>query len=223
MFAKPKVLLFDVNETLLDLAPLKKRINNLIGNPNAASLWFATTLQYTLVMTVGGQYRPMPDIGAAVLQMIGQKFDIPVGSEEAREAVAMMRTLPPYPEVQAGLARLKQAGFRLAPLTNSSAEGLKTQMRHAGLDDCFERQLSVEAIRKYKPHMDAYRWAAETMQVKVQDCMLVAAHGWDIAGAKWAGLSAAFVARPGQQLFPLSDQPDLIVDGLTSLADKLAT
>ena len=51
--------------------------------------------------------------------------------------------------------------------------------------------------------------------------MLVAAHGWDIAGAKQAGWQAAFIARPGKVLYPLAIAPDTVVGGLDELVTQL--
>lgn len=59
------------------------------------------------------------------------------------------------------------------------------------------------------------------MQVAPNDSMLVAAHGWDVAGASWAGMQTAFIARPGQQIFPLALPPDIETLDLVGLADAL--
>lgn len=214
----PLVLLFDVNETLLDMAPLKQKVGDILLDPHAGSLWFTTMLQYSLVMTVSEQYAPFGDIGAATLQMLARKYDMVLEPDDAKAALSLMRTLPPYPDVGPALERLKQKGFRLATLTNSPQAGVKAQMEQAGLAGLFERQLSVESVGKFKPHRSVYAWAAQEMGVAPRECMLVAAHGWDIAGAQWAGMQTAFIAREGQQKFPLASDPDVDVSDLTALA-----
>lgn len=217
----PSVLLFDVNETLLDIAPLKQSVSDILLDPHAADLWFTTMLHYSLVMTVSGQYAPFPEIGAAALQMMARNSDLVLDLEDAKAALAVMRSLPPHPDVKPGLFRLKLKGMRMATLTNSSQEGVEAQLKSAGLVEFFERQLSVQGVAKFKPHPDVYAWAAREMGVQPQECMLVAAHGWDIAGAHWAGLRTAFIARQGQQKFPLAPAPDLDASDLTALADQL--
>lgn len=218
---KPQVLLFDVNETLLDLAPLKKRIGDILSDPAKAELWFAMTLQHSITMTVSGQYAAFPDIGSAVLRMLARNIDLDMNEAEARDVVSRITRLAPHPDVAPALRRLKTSGLRLACLTNSSRAGVAAQMKHSGLDAFFERQLSVESVGKYKPHADVYRWAAHEMAHAPGDCMLVAAHGWDVAGAKWAGMQTAFIARKGQQKFPLAPEPDIDVEDLDDLADAL--
>ena len=95
------------------------------------------------------------------------------------------------------------------------------QVKNAGLAGHFEALLSVEDVGKYKPHAEVYRWAAGRVGADVSGCLLVAAHGWDVAGAKWAGMQAAFVARPGQQTFPLGPTPDIHIPSLAELAGVL--
>jgi 2-haloacid dehalogenase len=215
---RPAVLLFDVNETLLDLSPVEDSVNAFLGEENAAKLWFATLLQYSLVMTVSDRYASFTDIGVAVLQMMARARGMAVHDDEVRRTLNRMQTLSPHPDVRPALEKLRGAGFRLAALTNSSQAGVERQLEHAGLADCFERKLSVESLKKYKPHHGVYDWAAGEMQTRPSDCMLVAAHAWDVAGAGWAGLQAALIQRKGQQCFPLALQPDIEVADLLAFA-----
>ena len=59
------------------------------------------------------------------------------------------------------------------------------------------------------------------MGVKPNDCIMIAAHGWDIAGAIWAGWRGAFIARPGKQLYPLAPLPEINEPNLLLIAKKL--
>ena len=219
--SSPKVLLFDVNETLLDLKPLKNEIDQILSQEGISTLWFATMLHYSLMMTAGGQHAPLPEIGAAVLQMLAKNQHIVLSGEDAKKVLKPMLTLPPHADVRPALERLKEAGFHLAALTNSTQSGMKSQLEHAGIADCFDEQLSVEGISRYKPHREVYLWAAQQVKVKPEECMLIAAHGWDVAGATWAGMMTAFVSRPGQQVFPLAPRPELLVADLSELATRL--
>lgn len=221
--ARPKVLFFDVNETLLDLTQMKKQIADVLnGREDLLSLWFTTMLQYSLVVTAGRQYEQFGNIGAATLQMVAANNNITITEEKARETVInALRGLPAHPEVKAALTALKNDGYKLVSFTNSSNEGVKKQFESADLTEFFEERLSVEVIAKFKPSADVYDWAARRMKVKPEDCMLIAAHGWDVAGAMWAGWRAAFVARPGQQIFPLAPKTEINEKNLTKVAEKL--
>ena len=220
--ARPKVILFDVNETLLDLQPVKASVGTALGGrPELAPLWFTTLLQYSLVATVADQYLDFGEVGAACLRMVAKNHGIDLSEDAAKNAVAPMRSLPPHPDVIPALTELRAAGFRLVTLTNSSKAAVADQIKNAGLSDFFEALLSVEDVGKYKPHADVYRWAAGRVGADVSECLLVAAHGWDVAGAAWAGMRTAFVARPGQPKFPLGPAIDISIPSLAELRIEL--
>ena len=219
---RPEVVFFDVNETLLDLTPLKQSVGEALGGrPELAPIWFTTLLHYSLVATVADRYRNFDEIGAACLRMVAEAHGVELSPDAAERHLAPMRSLPPHPDVIPALERLRGDGYRLAILTNSSKAAVADQMRNAGLAGFFESSLSVEEVGLYKPHAHVYRWAARRVGVDVSGCLLVAAHGWDVAGASWAGMRSAFVARPGQQLFPIGPATDIAVASLKELPGAL--
>jgi len=125
---RPEVIFFDVNETLLDLAPLKASIGQALGGrPELAPLWFTTLLQYSLVATVADRYRNFDEIGAACLRMLAEAHGVGLSQEAARRQLVPMRSLPPHPDVIPALERLRGDGFRLAALTNSSKAAVADQ------------------------------------------------------------------------------------------------
>ncbi len=222
---RPKVLFFDVNETLLDLTEVKNEVGKALGGrEDLLSLWFTTMLQYSLVTSASGQYKPFGHIGAAALQMVAANLNMTLTEEEARTIVSeAMGNLPAHPEVKEALAKLNNAGYKLVAFTNSSKEGLTKQFKSAGLTEYFDEMLSVEPTGKFKPFADTYIWGAKKMGVELDECMLIAAHGWDVAGALWAGWRAAFISRPGQQEYPLAPKTEIIVSDLKKAADILVT
>lgn len=222
---RPKVLFFDVNETLLDLTQMKKQVGEALnGREDLLALWFTTMLQYSLVTTASGQYEHFGHIGAAALQMVAANNNISISEKEARNVIVnSLRGLPAHPDVKLALTQLKADGYKLVSFTNSSNEGVKKQFESAGLTEFFDERLSVEDIGKFKPSTDTYAWAARKLNIKPEDCMLIAAHGWDVAGAVWAGWRAAFISRPGQQLFPLAPKTEIIESDLQKVADILVT
>lgn len=222
---KPEVIFFDVNETLLDLTAMKTNVLEVLGNnPDLLKLWFTTMLQYSLVTTVTQSYNDFGAIGAAALVMVAANKGISLTQKEAEEIIIPpLRSLPPHPDVIAALQKLKQHNYTLVTLTNSSQKGVTTQLENAGLTQYFDERLSIDSIGKFKPHYDTYAWASRKMKVQPENSMLVAAHGWDIAGALAAGWQAAFVARSGAQLYPLAPKPQLNESSLTGIAKQLIT
>lgn len=218
----PKVLFFDVNESLLDLGKLKQSIGKALGGrEDLLPLWFTTMLQYSLVTTAGRQYVEFGTIGAATLRMVAANNNIELNENDAKEALSPLRSLPAHPEVKEALGNLRNAGYKMVSLTNSSNQGVKTQFENAGLTDFFDERLSIEDVKKYKPDSDVYDWAARKLGARPNECMMIAAHGWDIAGAIWSGWRSAFIARTGQQLYPLAPLPEINEPDLLKISEKL--
>lgn len=217
----PKVIVFDVNETLLDLTALDPHFERAFGASSVRQHWFAQVLQSALVTTVVGDYVDFGAIGAAALEVTAARRGVSLPAGERSVILDGMLALPPHPEVYESLARLRAAGLRLATLTNSTAEAAGAQLTNAGLIDFFDSVLSVDAVRQFKPAAATYRMAAQELGVAASELLLVAAHDWDVAGALRAGWSAAFVARPGKTLGPLSQQPDIVGRDLREVVDRI--
>jgi 2-haloacid dehalogenase len=219
---RPTMLFFDVNETLLDLKAMRTNVAQVLGGrSDLLPLWFTTMLQYSLVATVGDHYNDFGEIGAAALMMLARNNQLSLSQEAARSAMLPMRSLPPHADAASALADLKQEGFRMVTLTNSSQAAVDAQISNSGLEELFEARLSIEEVRLFKPHREVYNWAASKMGLAPDECMLVAAHGWDVAGALWAGWRAAFVSRPGAQRYPLAPEPELTEPDLRGTAKAL--
>lgn len=218
-----RVQVFDVNETLLDLAAMDPHFQRVFGDAGMRPVWFGQMIQSALLATVTGAYRQFGEHALAALEMLAEQTGTELTAGD-REAIAgQMRQLPAHPEVRGALERLRDEGFRMAALTNSTLEVARAQLEHAGLIDLFDEVLSADAVKRLKPAPEPYRMAAERLGVGVREVRLVAAHGWDVAGARHAGCAAAFVARPGKVLDPLAEPPDLVADDLDEVSELIIT
>jgi 2-haloacid dehalogenase len=216
-----RICVFDVNETLLDLRALDAQFARVFGDAGVRQAWFTQMLQSAFVTTITGTYRDFGTIGAAALDMIAARHGVSMTQEEKTAILSEMRHLPPHPDVRDGLERLRQAGLRLATLTNSTEQVVQAQISNAGLSQYFERMFSVDAVQRLKPAPQAYRMVAERLGVAIGEIRLIAAHAWDIAGALRAGCAAAFVARPGMVLDPLFERPDVVGADLREVAERI--
>ncbi len=216
-----RVQVFDVNETLLDLAAMDVHFERVFGDAGVRRAWFNQMIQSALVATVTGAYSQFGALAMAALEMTAEQAGVELRDED-REAIAgQMRKLPAHPEVPGALQRLRDAGLRLAALTNSTEQVAGAQLEHAGLIDAFELVLSADTVRRLKPAPEPYRMAAERLGVAVGEVRLIAAHAWDVAGAARAGCATAFVARPGKVLDPLVERPDVVGADLAEVADRI--
>ncbi len=219
----PSVLVFDVNETLLDIETLGPLFARLFGNARVMREWFAQLVLYSQSMTLAGLYAPFGQIGIGALRMIGEIRGAPVGEDDVEELRSRMRIMPAHPEVADALRRLRQAGFRMTTLTNSAPDPEGGPLQHAGLDGCFERMFSVDEVRRFKPAPETYRNVADALGVELPSMCLIAAHVWDTLGAQALGCSAALVARPGNAVMSVAGmpQPDIVVPDLSRVADEI--
>jgi 2-haloacid dehalogenase len=216
-----QVILFDVNETLLDLRALRPLFERFFGESAVLSAWFAQLLRSAMVATITGEYHDFGAIGRDALEMMADRQGIRLTPADQDEILAKMRNLPPHPEVPPSLTRLKEAGVRLATLTNSPPWVQEEQLANAELTQFFEQTLSVHPVRRFKPAPETYRHAAQRLAVSLSDVCMVAAHDWDIAGAQAAGCATAFIARPGMVLGALQEKPDIIGPDLASVTDQI--
>jgi 2-haloacid dehalogenase len=216
-----QVIVFDVNETLLDLKALDPVFTKIFGDAASKREWFQQLLQSAMVRTITGPYLDFGAIGMGALDMVAARRSTTVTDADRQLLRDGMQQLPPHPEVRAALESLRDAGLRLATLTNSTEAFGHAQLTNAGLRDLFERALSADFVQRLKPAPEPYQMAAEQLGVAIGEIRLVAAHSWDVAGALQAGCAAAFVARPGQVLDPLVARPDIVGRDLADVAAQI--
>jgi 2-haloacid dehalogenase len=204
---------------LLDLAALDPLFERAFGNASVRRLWFSQVLQSAFLSNITDAYVTFGEAAGAALGMTEERRGVRVSDEDRREILGGLRELPPHPEVPESLDRLRDAGFRLATLTNSTQEVADAQIQNAGLADRFEMVLSADTAKRLKPAPAPYRMAARALGTPDRELRLVAAHAWDVAGAMRAGCAAAFVAR--QPFDPLVEEPDVVGADLSEVADGI--
>ena len=213
-----KTIVFDVNETLLDLQAMRPRFDAAFESADLLAAWFGQLLRHSLVATVTDTYVPFDVLGVDALQLVTLKAGIDLSEADAARVVDGMRHLPPHPDVRPAITRLRDHGFRVATLTNSPQHLLIDQLANAEVIDLFDMTMSIDPVRKFKPHPDTYQSGAKRLGIDINGMRLVAAHDWDVTGAIRAGAAAAFVARPGMVLSRASETPNIVGSDLESVA-----
>ena len=217
----PRVIVCDVNETLLDLGALEPQFTRVFGDRRVLQEWFNTLLLYSEVATLAGPYAEFAAIAGAALDMTASARGVTMSPADRNRILQGMLSLPAHPEVPAALKQMRDAGLRLVTLTNSAPAAVQQQLANSGLAPFFERSFSIDGVKRFKPAPEPYRAVAEALGVPVERLRLVAAHAWDVAGALRAGCAAAFVARPGKVLYPLGPQPDISGADFRSVAQRI--
>ncbi len=218
---KPSVLVFDVNETLLDLRALDSEFARVFGSANVRGIWFAQFIQNTLLSIVTDVYEPFGVIGASALEQVAARLKISIAAQDKTKIMGGLKTLPPFPEVPRALQQLRDADFRLCALTNSVQSVAVAQIQNAGISHLFEKILSADSVKRLKPARAPYEFAAREMGAQISEIRMIAAHAWDVTGALRAGAHAAFIARQGMALDALFPPPDIVGKDWQHVAEQL--
>jgi len=221
--ARDSTLVFDVNETLLDLAWLDPIFARTLASSALRPQWFAQMLQLAFVGAITGEYVDFPSAQRAALKMLARRSGHSLGEAEVDQTVEAMSHLPPHPDASPGLSRLARAGWRLVALTNSPLSVVEAQLSNSGLREHFSAVFSADQVRQLKPAAAAYHLVSSRLGIDPGQMCLVAAHAWDVSGAGTAGCQTVFVARGGSVPSPLGAQPSLEVATITELADRLGS
>ncbi|HEX5808177.1 MAG TPA: haloacid dehalogenase type II [Anaerolineales bacterium] len=205
----PRVIVFDLMGTLLDLRALDTYFERFFEDADVRKEWFMQTLQLAMTATLTNAYEDFRVQADTGLEITARRYRVSLLGEEKNLILGALHKLRAYSEVAQSLQRLRDAGLRLATLTNSTAQAAEAQLQYAGLRDHFEQVISADEIRCFKPAPEVYHLAARRLSVDPEQVRVVAAHDWDITGALRAGCAAAFVARPGHVMNPFGPQPDI--------------
>lgn len=217
------VIVFDVNETLLDITTLEPLFERVFDDPAVFREWFAQLILYSQTMTLSGLYLPFGELAVGTLRMLASIHGVALTDNDIDELKARMGSMPAHADVLPALRQLRDAGFQLVTLTNSAIGPSPTPLDLAGLGEFFERTFSVEEVQKFKPAPETYRLVAREMHVELADLCLVACHLWDTIGAQAAGCQGALITRPHNAVLPAAyvPLPDLQSLDLTDLADQI--
>lgn len=206
---RPKVIVFDVYETLLDMGNVERRINLMTDSKRGYTIWFELFMEYCFANNSLDSFHDFISLAKATLQMAGAKVGKNIADAEANDVIQILKHLPVREDVPSCLSELNDEGFTVIALTNVPEKLVYERMESSGLISYFETVLSAETVKKYKPEKKVYEWAAQKLNVKTGDMIMVTSHGWDIAGAANAGMKTALLKRDKHLLFPLSAKPDI--------------
>lgn len=192
---KPQAVAFDVIETLFSLEPLRERLTALSLPENSLELWFGRTLRDAFALAATDSYAPFEAVAAGALAGLLADNGKPSDLITVKGVLGGMSSLPAHPDVAEAFSILRQAGVPIIALSNGSREQTRGLLQKAGLEGDVAHILSTDEVKLFKPRREVYEHAARTAQVAPERLALVAAHGWDVHGARRAGLVAGWVKR----------------------------
>ena len=213
-------VLFDLNGTLVDFAVMAQPLGDSGADEELVGHAIDDAIQIAMVVTLTGREAVFKDLVRAGLRRrlrLAGRDPAP-----ADDAIALMGAMPAFIDAPAALEQLRGIGLRLGVLTQSSADAADGVLRFAGLRDRIETVISAPESGAFKPDPRPYRMALERIEASGDEVALVAAHWWDVAGAKAAGLRTGWVARRDLVLPDEVPEPDVSGRDLLEVAEGLA-
>src|SRR5688500_10367427 len=150
-FTRPRYIVMDVYETMLNMTNVERRVNHLMDSKRGYMIWFELFMEYCFVDNCTVRFHDFSSIAKATMKMSGEKLGRRIRDEEVQQVLDLLSQLPVHEGVQEGLSELRDQGYRLAALTNSPEQTVLQRMEPTGLVSYFDMILSAEHVRKYKP------------------------------------------------------------------------
>jgi 2-haloacid dehalogenase len=212
-------VLFDLNGTLVDPAVMAQPLGDSGPDEELVLAALDDAIAQAMVATMTGTLPPFRSLIEAALR---RRLRLHGRDEEAAAtALELMGSMPAFLDAPAALEILRGEGIKLGVLSQSSAADADAVLRFAGLRDRLDLVLSAQDAGAYKPDPRPYRMALERTGAAGDEVCFVAAHWWDVAGAKRAGLRTAWVARRDRALLDSVPPPDFSGRDLSEAASAI--
>lgn len=182
-----------------------------------SNAWRIRQFEYQWLRALGGRYADFWRATEQGLVFAARQLKLDLSSDKRDQLMAAYLNLKAWPDVTPALTALKQAGIRIAFLSNATPQILQAGLRHSGLAHLFDHVLSTDTRKTYKPDARAYQMGVETLGMAAENIAFVAFAGWDAAGAKWFGYPTYWANRLGAPMEELDAMPDVTAPDLSRL------
>ncbi|TXT39565.1 MAG: 2-haloacid dehalogenase [Comamonadaceae bacterium] len=235
-----RAVLFDAYGTLFDVYSVAELAEELFpGHGQTLSVvWRDKQIEYSRLVTTcnhGAHYRPFSEITRSALIYAIKKVAA-CASESSATAefilehepaiemlLAQYQHLDAFPENLAVLQQLKAQGIPMGILSNGNLSMLQAAVHSAGFDGLLDHVISVDPVRKFKPHPEAYALGEQTMGLPASHILFVSSNGWDALGATWYGYQTLWVNRYHLPFEELGCQPTRIGHSLNDVLNFFPT
>ena len=210
--AVPRAVLFDAYGTLFDVYSVGLLAEQLFPGQGQALglLWRDKQIEYTRLVTTsndGAHYQPFWDLTRAGLRYACKRLGLDLTAEREQRLMNQYRHLSAFPENREVLQALKARGVVTGILSNGDPAMLDVAVKSAGLDDLLDHVISVDSIRKYKTHPQAYALGPQATGLPAAQIVFVSCNSWDALAATWYGYQTLWVNRYALPFEELGTQP----------------
>lgn len=214
-------ILFDINETVLDLSALKPKFKAAFGDESVTATWFSMLLHSSTVCILTDVKTNFATLAGDMLEAISARLGIQLSEEARNHILHSFANLPPHPDIKPALTRLRSVGYHTVAFSNSSLNLITKQISNAGLKDYFDGIVSVEETGSFKPDPKVYEFVAKRINRPLNELRLVATHDWDTHGALSAGMLAAYIDRSSAPYHPRYKRPDVEAATMEDVVEQI--
>jgi 2-haloacid dehalogenase len=218
-------LAFDVYGTLIDTHGITFSLEKYAGNKahEFSRIWREKQLEYSFRRGLMQSYESFDICTSNALDFTCAYLKIPLGRSDKDALMGQYKILPAFADVEEGLEKAKEGGFRMFAFSNGRADAIEALLKHAGIRDYFIDVISVDEMKSYKPNPCVYSHFLRRAGATGADAWLVSGNSFDVIGAISSGMRAVWVKRSPDALFdPWGIEPTLIVNNFASLAEQIA-
>lgn len=214
--SKIRGLVFDAYGTLFDVYSIGRLAESMYPESGTAisALWRDKQLEYSRLITLsdpalGGSrhYQSFWGVTQAALKYSLQRLGLSHGPEQIKTLMDQYARLDAFPECADVLKQLSQAGLPMVVLSNGSPAMLASAADHSGLMSYLNHLISIDQIRQFKTHPQAYGLASKTLNIPTSELLFVSSNGWDVMGAGWYGFTTCWINRSGLPFETIGPHP----------------
>lgn len=212
-----KAFVFDAYGTVFDVHSVAALAEQLFpGHGQSLSqLWRAKQIEYMYLRTLMGRYIPHNENTESALVYTCKALDLKCDSAQRAKLMQAYLRLTPYPEAVGALDAL--AGHKRAILSVGTKPMLTEMVAHAGMTRHFDKLISVDAVKVYKPHPATYQLVLDELGVARSEVGFVTSNYFDVAGAKAFGFTVFWINRNNALPDELGLLPDHVLNDLAGL------
>ena len=217
-------LAFDIYGTLIDTSGVFHSLEKMIGKQAKPFMdtWRNKQLEYSFRRGLMNQYADFSICTENALAFCCLSFQLRLSPEQKESLLSEYTVLPVFDEVSDSLQQLKEAGHKLVAFSNGSKAAILMLLTNAKIIDKFDKIVSVEDIRTFKPNPLVYDYFNHETNSTKSNSWLISSNPFDVLGAISYGMRSAWVRRSVDSIFdPWGTDPTITINRLTDLLSEL--
>ena len=206
---------------IIDPRPVFAKLEEMFpeNGSDLGNIWRTRQFEYTWLRTLGGRYVDFWQVSEEALVFAAKARGVDLSVARRDQLMQSWLTLKAWPDVAPALQQLKNAGIRMAFLSNLTEKMLDAAVKNSGLEGYFEQHLSTDRVKAFKPASTAYQMGVDAFKLEKAEIAFAAFAGWDASGAKWFGYPTFWVNRLNAPVEELGVVPDGVSSGLSDLVE----